>query len=188
MKGVCVKSTPPSLHDTSVPSWLQPRTKPRSRRGVPNMLSSESFTKGFSPGGSPPDKNTARQMFVRLGPRLRPPMTSCALWKRNSRSTLNSTVWPCDPRVYLVGSLCFSMDGSTGRMSRCCGLESWRWSSALVTVNDKISPVRTNSTPVSGEAEKRQLRVCQSHGTAFHVTEKHIHSCQASPQRWCFHS
>lgn len=101
MKGVCVKSTPPALHDTSVPPWLQPRTKPRSRGRLPNMLSCGSFTKGFSPGGSPPDKNATRQMFVKLGLCLRPPMTSCALWKRNSRSTLNSTVWPRDPRVYL---------------------------------------------------------------------------------------
>ena len=63
---------------------------------------------------------------------------------------------------YLVGRLLSAMDGSTGWMSRCCGLESWRWSSALVTVSDRISLVRRNSTSLSGEDENK--RQCQSHG------------------------
>lgn len=66
---------------------------------------------------------------------------------------------------YLVGRSRFANAESTGWMSRCCGLDSWRWSSALMTVNDKTSPVRRNSTSVSEEETRRDGQSHRTHTT-----------------------
>lgn len=53
----------------------------------------------------------------------------------------------------------FAAADSAGRMSRCCGLDSWRCSSARV--GGRLSLVRRNSTSVPEEEEEEVVNLSQ---------------------------
>ena len=122
----------------------------------------------------PPPADSGRG---RAGPPWAPPSrseTTRCTWRR--RETTGSEPdsqrtfrlkWDHDLCFYLVGRSRFASAESTGWMSRCCGLDSRRWSSALMTVNDQTSLVRRNSTSVSEEETRRDG---QSHRT--HISSR----------------
>ncbi|TNN70676.1 hypothetical protein EYF80_019113 [Liparis tanakae] len=118
--------------ETPDAAWLQPRTRPRSRAGsVPaapsphTSVSCRAPEAGRSPGGYFLEENTSRRMFSKLEPPPAPPVACFRLWNRKSRSTLSSTVLPCDHQLYLES---------------CCGDTSspvYSFLTAVVNPSDK---------------------------------------------------